>query len=201
MPNLASKVLRLALDRLTADWQSPYGHPVLMVETFVDLDQFCGTVYSANDWRNWARPTVGVAIGATTTLSTTSPNACSAGHFSKTRAAAFKPNISSQIWPWSNKVAPPCTLTVREIRSLIEHFKAVPDFRDRFESYPLWSMLTMVLLATLCGAPRGQKDLAKFARGLSRRNAEPLVSGVILKANIPLRHIRLFVDSSNVSMP
>jgi Domain of unknown function (DUF4338) len=44
VPNLASKVLRLSLDRLLTDWQSSYGHPVLVVETFVDVAQFCGTV-------------------------------------------------------------------------------------------------------------------------------------------------------------
>ena len=43
MPNLASKVLRLTLDRLASDWQTSYGHPVLVVETFVDVAQFCGT--------------------------------------------------------------------------------------------------------------------------------------------------------------
>ena len=42
---------------------------------------------------------------------------------------------------------------------MVEHFKVVPDFRVRFESYPLWSMLTILLLATLCGAPHGQKEL------------------------------------------
>ena len=50
VPNLATKVLRLTLDRLSSDWQVHYGHPVLVVETFVDPDQFCGTVYSANGW-------------------------------------------------------------------------------------------------------------------------------------------------------
>src|SRR3974390_3884912 len=50
VPNLASKVLRLTLDRLPADWQSSYGHPVLVVETFVDVAQFCGTLYSARGW-------------------------------------------------------------------------------------------------------------------------------------------------------
>jgi len=44
----------------------------------------------------------------------------------------------------------------------------VPEYRDRYESYPLWSLLTIVLLAVLCEAPRGQKDLAKFARGFSQ---------------------------------
>ena len=50
VPNLASKVLRLTLDRLATDWQTHYGHPVLVVETFVDAAQFSGTVYSASGW-------------------------------------------------------------------------------------------------------------------------------------------------------
>src|SRR5271165_3122638 len=50
VPNLASKVLRMTLDRLATDWQSAYGHPVLVVETFVDVAQFSGTVYSASGW-------------------------------------------------------------------------------------------------------------------------------------------------------
>src|SRR5207249_12029747 len=50
VPNLSSKVLRMTLDRLATDWQSAYGHPVLVVETFVDVAQFCGTVYSASGW-------------------------------------------------------------------------------------------------------------------------------------------------------
>jgi hypothetical protein len=72
------------------------------------------------------------------------------------------------------KVVPPCTRTTKEIRSMVQHFKAVPDFRPRFESYPLWSLLTIVALATLCGAPRGQKELAKFARGLSQAQRRAL---------------------------
>jgi len=36
-PNLGSRSLRLTLDRLSADWQARYGHPVVLVETFVDF--------------------------------------------------------------------------------------------------------------------------------------------------------------------
>jgi hypothetical protein len=43
-PNLGTRSLRLVLERLSADWQARYGHPVLVVETFVDPEQFCGTV-------------------------------------------------------------------------------------------------------------------------------------------------------------
>lgn len=61
MPNLGSRVLRLTLDRLSQDWQEQYAHPILVVETFVDPEKFCGTVYRANGWielgqtDGWAR--------------------------------------------------------------------------------------------------------------------------------------------------
>src|SRR5687767_7466217 len=50
-PDLGSRSLRLTLDRLSDDWHARYGHPVVLVETFVDPEQFCGTVYSANGWQ------------------------------------------------------------------------------------------------------------------------------------------------------
>jgi len=42
------------------------------------------------------------------------------------------------------------------------------------ESYPAWSLLTLILLAMLCDAPRGQKDLAKFARRLTQAQRRTL---------------------------
>jgi predicted transposase YbfD/YdcC len=50
---------------------------------------------------------------------------------------------------------------------MVEHFKPLPEYRQRIESYPLFSLGSLVLLAMLCGAPRGQKDLEKFAAGMS----------------------------------
>jgi hypothetical protein len=55
VPNLGTKTLRLVLDRLSDDWQARYGHPVLVVETFVDPTQFCGTVYTASGWTELGR--------------------------------------------------------------------------------------------------------------------------------------------------
>ena len=77
-------------------------------------------------------------------------------------------HLKAELAVVEQKTPPRCPHTVPEIRSILEHFKAVPDYRARVESYPLWSLLTIILLALLCGAPRGQKELAKFARGLSR---------------------------------
>jgi hypothetical protein len=35
---------------LSADWQIRYGHPVWLVETFVELDRFAGITYQAAGW-------------------------------------------------------------------------------------------------------------------------------------------------------
>lgn len=50
VPHLASHLLALALRRLSSDWQSRYGHPVWLVETFVDQERFAGTAYQAAGW-------------------------------------------------------------------------------------------------------------------------------------------------------
>lgn len=48
---LASHVLSRTVRRLSADWQQKYGHPVFLVETFVERDRFAGTSYRAANWR------------------------------------------------------------------------------------------------------------------------------------------------------
>lgn len=50
VPHLASHLLALTLRRLSADWQAKYGHPVYLVETFVDRSRFQGTCYRAANW-------------------------------------------------------------------------------------------------------------------------------------------------------
>ncbi len=49
-PNLASKVLKLCLERLERDWMERYGHGILFAETFVDLEAYAGTCYKASNW-------------------------------------------------------------------------------------------------------------------------------------------------------
>lgn len=50
VPHLASHLLSLAIRRLSADWQARYGHPIWLVETFVDVERFDGTAYKAAGW-------------------------------------------------------------------------------------------------------------------------------------------------------
>jgi hypothetical protein len=48
--NLASKILSFNLKRLSSDWQAIHGHPIVLVETFVDHSRFAGTCYRAAGW-------------------------------------------------------------------------------------------------------------------------------------------------------
>jgi hypothetical protein len=57
VPHLASHVLSCVTRRLSRDWQEKYGHPIELVETFVERDRFAGTCYQAAGW---------VRVGATT---------------------------------------------------------------------------------------------------------------------------------------
>jgi Druantia protein DruA len=48
--HLASWILGRVMRRLSADWEKKYGHPILLVETFVERDRFAGTSYKAANW-------------------------------------------------------------------------------------------------------------------------------------------------------
>ena len=48
--NLATATLAHVLRRLPEDWQTRYGVTPLMVETFVDAEQYTGTCYRAANW-------------------------------------------------------------------------------------------------------------------------------------------------------
>jgi len=169
VPNLGSRVLRLTLDRLSADWQARYGHPVLVVETFVDPAQVCGTVYTANNWQElgqtdgWGRHQRDYYVKHDQPkrlfVRPLAPN----GRRSL-QAERLKPALAQV----EKKAGWGCYHKIEEIRAITEHFKAIPEYRARFESYPVWSLLSLMLLAMLSEAPRGQTDLAKFARRLTQ---------------------------------
>ena len=48
--SLASHILGRVVRRLSDDWQVKYGHPIYLLETFVDRDRFRGTAYRAANW-------------------------------------------------------------------------------------------------------------------------------------------------------
>jgi hypothetical protein len=58
VPDLGSWILGQVGGRIGPDWQSKYGHAVVLLETFVEQQRFQGTVYRAANWQR-----VGVTTG------------------------------------------------------------------------------------------------------------------------------------------
>lgn len=51
IPRLASHLLSGIARRLSSDWQAKYGHPIYLLETFVQRDRFTGGAYRAAGWQ------------------------------------------------------------------------------------------------------------------------------------------------------
>lgn len=168
VPNLGSVVLSRILARLSDDWQARYGHPVLVAETFVDPERFQGSVYRAAGWTE---------LGLTKGHGRKSrdyyenhdrPKRLFARELVKNarrslQAEHLKPALAAV----EAKVPVRSTLKAAALKSLSDHFRAVPEYRRRMGQYPLYALLGITACAYLAGAPRGQKDLAAFARRLS----------------------------------
>jgi len=60
VPHLASHLLGRVTARLSADWQQKYGHPIYLVESFVQQPRFAGLCYRAAGWMQ-----VGLTTGRT----------------------------------------------------------------------------------------------------------------------------------------
>jgi hypothetical protein len=51
VPQLASRVLSGVGRRVSRDWQAKYGHPIYLLETFVEQERFTGACYRAANWK------------------------------------------------------------------------------------------------------------------------------------------------------
>ena len=60
VPHLASWILGRVSRRIGADWQAKYGHPIVLLETFVERERFRGAAYQAANWQG-----VGATAGRT----------------------------------------------------------------------------------------------------------------------------------------
>ncbi len=174
-PNLASRALRLCLERLSADWERRYGHPILAVETFVDPQLFCGTTYTCAGWQELG-VTAGFGRGGRDYyVAHERPKRLFMRELRHRACRTLQAeHLPPALAPVEEKVAPRCTRPSRELRSLRAHFQSVPEFRGRIESYPLSSLLAIVACAHLCGAPRGHRDLEALARRLTQAQRRAL---------------------------
>jgi hypothetical protein len=50
VPHLASHLLGRVARQISGDWERLYGHPIHLLETFVDTERFLGACYRAANW-------------------------------------------------------------------------------------------------------------------------------------------------------
>jgi hypothetical protein len=169
VPNLGTRILKLALARVSEDWQQRYHHPLAVVETFVDPAKFQGTVYKAGGWVELGLTSGVGRVGRDYYVRHNKPKRLFVRELCRNARRGLQAEQVKPAWASvEEKVSPRCRQKAPAIRSLAEHFRTIPDFRSRLQSYPVWSLVTLVALAYLCEAPRGPRDLAAFARKMSR---------------------------------
>lgn len=175
IPNLASKALALVLARLSADWQARYAHPVVLVETFVDPEQFCGTLYTASGWEELGKTDGCGRHARDFYVRHNRPKRLFVRELVRNaRRSLQAEHLRPALAAVEDKCPVRSTLHAPELRSLLEHFKSVPDYRARIGCYPLWSLLGIIGCAHLADCPRGQKDIAAFAARLSQAQRRAL---------------------------
>ena len=169
-PNLGSKVLALCERRLPTDWLQRFGHPLLLLETFVDPQRFHGTVYRAANW---------TCVGLTQGFRRTAAGYSAAPHSPKqVFVRALHPRArqrlaQSVLDPRDHtEEHPKMTLTAVQMRALPESFSSIVDPRRAAgRRHPLRAVLAIAAGATLCGM-RGYKAIGQWAQGLGQKGAQ-----------------------------
>lgn len=174
-PNLASRVMRLCLDRLSGDWQARYGHPIWIVESFVDRQQFCGTCYKVSGWEHVGNTVGWRRDGEDFYVAHNQPKQLWVRELrpgARTRLQGRQ--LPEEVAMVEAGAAPECEQSLEELDSLRRYFERVPDWRRWVGAYPLAGLIALVACATLCGVMRGQRDLAAFGRTLSQPQLKAL---------------------------
>jgi len=165
-PNLGSRTLALCERRLPGDWQSRFGHPLLLLESFVDPQRFHGTVYRAANWS-----CLGLTQGFRRTRQGYSalPGSPKQVFVRPLRADACAQLSQPRLEPLYQNGAPKLMLNADQMRSLPAFFAAIPDpRRAQGRRHRLAVVLALAAGATLCGM-RGYKAIADWAQSLGQK--------------------------------
>jgi hypothetical protein len=168
-PNLASKTLSLCLKRLSGDWLAYFGHPLLLVETFVDPARFHGTLYKASNW---------LYLGNTQGFSRTREGYSTTATAPKmlfvvllqadARDVLSRPNLES---PYQSGT-PKLMLSAEKMHSLYDFFTGIPDpRRAQGRRHSLPTVLAISTAAVLCGR-EGYKGIWDWAKALGPKGRE-----------------------------
>lgn len=169
LPNIGSRVLALTKHRIVDDWLARFGHPLLLLETFVDPRRFHGGVYRAANWLE-----LGLTQGYRRTREGYSTELDAPKRvfvhplYRMARVQLTHPDRKNL----QLKGAPKLMLNAEQMRSLPESFATIPDpRRPQGKRHPLAVVLAIAAGAILCGM-RGYKAIHDWALGLGKKARE-----------------------------
>jgi hypothetical protein len=176
-PNLISRFMKLMLGRLSADWQQRWGHPLAMVESFVDPRFYQGTAYKVSGWSHLGK-TAGWKRDADDFYEKNdAPKQIWVRELVKKACVKLRAPQLPADWAKVEEAVPPrCTGKVQQIRSLMESVeKEVPEFRRaQALAYPLPGLICLMTMAAAQGVVRGPQDLADYADTLTQAQLRAL---------------------------
>ena len=169
VPNLGSRILSLCQKRLPADWRDTFGHPVVLLETFVDSQHFRGTVYRAANW---------LYVGETKGFRRTGKGYSAKTHSPKmvfvkplqpdAQVLLSRPILDPSYRTGGIKIM----LNAEHMRTLPQFFAHIPDpRRTHGQRHRLPTVLAIAAGAVLCGM-RGYKAISDWANSLGAKARE-----------------------------
>jgi hypothetical protein len=169
-PNLISRFMKLMLAQLSPDWQRRWGHPIAVVETFVDPRYYQGTAYKVSGWSHLGK-TAGWKRDADDFYEKNdAPKQIWIRELVKKACAKLRaPQLPAE-WAKVEEARPPrCTAKAGQIRSLMQAIEEeVPEFRRaQGLAYPVAGLICLIVMANAQGVVRGPTDLANYADTLS----------------------------------
>ena len=176
-PNLISRFMKLMLGQLSADWEKRWGHPIALVETFVDPRFYQGTAYKVSGWSHLGRTAGWKREADDFYEKNDAPKQIWVRELVKKACVKLRAPELPPAWAKVEEAVPPhCTAKAAQIASLIEALRAeLPEFR-RAEAlaYPIAGMIALIVMASAQGVTRGPQDLADYADTLSQAQLRAL---------------------------
>jgi hypothetical protein len=186
-PNLISRFMKLMLGRLSQDWEARWGHPIALVESFVDPRFYQGTAYKVSGWSHLGR-TAGWKRDADDFYEKhDAPKQIWVRELAKKACVKLRAPQLPPGWAAVEAAqAPRCTAPVAQIRSLMESVRSqISEFRRaQALGYPVAGLACLTVMALAQGVGRGPQDLAQYADTLSQGQLRALGFRVDQERNI-----------------
>lgn len=169
-PNLISRFMKLMLRQLSSDWQKRWGHPVVLVESFVDPRHYQGTAYKVSGWSHLGKTAGWKRDAQDFYEKNDAPKQIWVRELVKKACVKLRAPQLPEDWAQVEEgVGVRCLVKSSEIRSLMDMLREeVPEFRrPQAMAYPMAGLIAVMVMASAQGVVRGPQDLAEYADTLS----------------------------------